>query len=143
MPLAFEPGKFVKVQLKVDEGRPDRPTFTARFLTARQARQVRDLKKRIADAEDDDAACPLVVEALGIVLAGWSGVVSADTGLEIPFEPARIVEALSHLEMWELLVRCEVAAALGVNDLKKSESQSPTSSDASAAEAVQPPAPAV
>jgi hypothetical protein len=84
-----------------------------------------------AAGETDEAEVTRkVFSSLRIIVAGWSGVVDA-AGERIPFDPARLEEALTLGEAWELYWAGITRLELSGDDRKNSGSRRPSASAAS------------
>jgi hypothetical protein len=97
-----------------------RPTFQARYISARESIRVDKLLAQ-ADAEerkwreDDDAkdrAMDLLVEVLAVVLDGWENTGVVWDGSDRPGSCKRLVEALMYEDAWALPVHAIQAVQL-------------------------------
>ena len=131
MPIALSPRETFPVSLKSDADRPepDRPTFTARFLSVDTHLSVTKLQNAAMETTDDAAAWPLLREALGLQLAGWRNMG------EHVYGKAELSAFLTPSEAWELTYLCTGGQRLAESDKKKSSSPSTTAAAPSAASA--------
>ena len=97
MPLALEPDQTIEVCLKCDEAKPaeTRPAFLVRFMSSRDRRRVREHVEAALKAASDDDAQTQILSAIQIGLVGWKNL--AD------YDPARLPDLLTDLELWELV----------------------------------------
>ena len=136
MPLALEPDQTIEVCLKCDEAKPaeTRPAFLVRFMSSRDRRRVREHVEAALKAASDDDAQTQILSAIQIGLVGWKNL--AD------YDPARLPDLLTDLELWELVGLLLEKTRLAELDRKNSGSPSDSGSAASvptAATAAAPP----
>lgn len=144
-PVPCDPKETFELSLLADAGQaPEtRATFIFHHLTVREWRSINNLGERVRKMEiaDGDEACRAlfdsVVAAIAAQLAGWGGVIGRD-GLPVPFDRAKIEDVLGIRQVCEILFRLPDGGKAKADDLKKSESQSPSGTDSSARAAVQP-----
>lgn len=97
MPLALEPDQTIEVCLKCDEAKPaeTRPAFLVRFMSSRDRRRVREHVEAALKAASDDDAQTQILSAIQIGLVGWKNLTD--------YDPARLPDLLTDLELWELV----------------------------------------
>ena len=136
MPLALDTEQTFDRVLESDKDKPEdkRPTFTFRFLSNREWKQVAKLADNIQDLQDKDLE-PLLTEVengLRVGLVGWRNMVNPQTGKPIPYNPENLDMIINPAEMWELVFKVRNHVSLDVSDKKKSVSQSQSSTGKSA-----------
>lgn len=126
MPLACDPTQTHSFTLKIDEGKPDAPSFRLRFLTAREWREYVGLGDTPLPKDiGGPAVVELLLAALAQVLIGWDRVVDRE-GRVVPFAPGRVEEILTVVELWELYYAGRAQSQLSEDDRKNSGSPSAT-----------------
>ena len=132
MPLALEPDQTIEVCLKCDEAKPaeTRPAFLVRFMSSRDRRRVREHVEAALKAASDDDAQTQILSAIQIGLVGWKNL--AD------YDPARLPDLLTDLELWELVGLLLEKTRLAELDRKNSGSPSDSGSAASVPTAAEP-----
>jgi hypothetical protein len=168
MPIGLDPDRTVPITLSIDAGRSGAPVFHVRFPTPRRQRQVRELLDQADTAVNAWLALPretehqaqeamaardrgrgegarLLVEALRLTLAGWTGLRDED-GQDIPWAPdagpAVLGELLDLAELAELVNLALSETRLKATDLffsgSRSESPSPSGAAGQAPEVAAP-----
>jgi len=132
--LALDPQETFRVSLSSDATRDesDRPAFEFRYLTAREFLKVAKVGDDL-DGRNDlaEEVMQEVCDALSVNLVGWRNVRDRAGNL-IGFGGAKLIDMLTIGEVWELYYSARRYSRLTPEDKKKSESESPTSSDGSA-----------
>lgn len=118
------------VTLESDREKPDgeRPTFRARYMTAREHARYMALIAEVAEAADDEQRLKLLVEAIAIALVGWKHLPVKDQ----KFDLQRLPDLLTRGELIELVEEILRKTELGSADRKKSDSPSPSLGDSAA-----------
>lgn len=128
MPIGLDPNARTTIYLKADMERPpeQRVGFLCRFITCRQREEIRNkaLEAMREETSADDST-RLLREALAIGVIGpvKEGVPCTIAGCE---------EILTPRELWDLLLEYPNAVGASEVDLKKSGSDTPSSSGTSA-----------
>lgn len=132
MPLALEPDQTIEVCLKCDEAKPaeTRPAFLVRFMSSRDRRRVREHVEAALKAASDDDAQTQILSAIQIGLVGWKNLTD--------YDPARLPDLLTDLELWELVGLLLEKTRLAELDRKNSGSPSDSGSAASVPTAAEP-----
>jgi len=141
MPVLMRKDATFKYVLKGDRKLPekDQPHFLFRAISGRQFIEITAMSDEVDDARDgktEMSSAQLVEKMFEVVrkgLIGWSGMKDAD-GKAGPYESERLPDLVTIDELMELK-RAMLAGPVTADDLKKSESQSPSSSDDSASTA--------
>ncbi len=125
MPLALEPDQTIEISLKIDETKPPetRPAFIVRFMSSRDRRRVREQIDAAMAADNDEAAEQAIRTALQIGLTSWLRL-KTPGGDNIPYDPDRLPDLLTDLEMWELVGLLLEKTRLAELDRKNSGSPS-------------------
>jgi len=132
MPLALDPECTFKHVLTHDKKKPEgeQPYFVFHYLSDKDWKFAAKVSETIDDL-GPDAALKEREDAIRLGLVGWGNMFDRKGG-EIPYDPDRLEEIINPVEMWELLVALMTRTIPGAEDLKKSESPSPSSTDKSA-----------
>ena len=145
MPIALSTRQAFDFVFIVDQGEPDPPVFTFRFLSEGELAELLDWRDA-ADREEDNArARELLYKIVRAPLVGWRNLRGRD-GKEIPYDPDALGKVLSLAELWEACWRLPNVMARGEDDVAKkkleellrpppsgSQSESGTASPAAAA----------
>jgi hypothetical protein len=115
----------------------ERPTFEFRFLSERRFRELLELRRKAAQAEQEKDADHHATrrQALTLALAGWRNMRATDPDLaamfgvdtaatpapwHLPFKPDLIAELLTIDEQWELIDELPLKLRLSEAEVKKS-----------------------
>lgn len=136
MPLALDTEQTFDLVLESDQKKPadKRPTFTFRFLSNREWKQIAKLADNIQDLQKRGLE-PLLTEVengLRISLVGWRHMTDPKTGKPIPYKPENLDMIINPAEMWELVFKVRNHVSLDITDKKKSVSRSRSSMGKSA-----------
>ena len=136
MPVATDPSQKHDVVLNSDLQCPEdqQATFVFRYMTRRDARNVREVYDGMDKMVDGDAAMDAVCGCIRQHLVGWHNITDRD-GETIAFDADRLDDILTDAEMMELFIKMRLGSQLGVADLKKSESPSQPASEEYASDA--------
>lgn len=138
MPLALDTNERFSVVLESDLGKPEgeRPTFTFRFLSIREWREVAKVgdDKAALDAMAPDDALDAILDAIRLNLVGWRHMKDR-RGKPIEFSYTELDTVLTLGEAWELYYSARRQNRLDPESKKNSESPSPTATAKSAASA--------
>ena len=142
MPLALEPDQTIEISLKSDESKPleTRPAFIVRFMSSRDRNRLRDLYAEAVDFDmkgDYESFIKNMVSIFQISLVGWHHLKAAN-GDYIPFDPTRLPELLTDVEILELARLVYAKTELEELDRKNSGSPSDSGSAASVPTAAAP-----
>ena len=132
MPLVLEPDSTYEYVLTNDAGKPKekQPTFIFRYLSSRKWREVADLSDSFDKDDSGNAAMDAVFEAIKKTLAGWRNMTEPD-GRPVDFDIEKLEDIVTPGEAMELL-RAAVSQMPTVDDKKKLDSPSTSSTDRSA-----------
>ncbi len=131
MPLAIDPEKKLKIVLESDKGKKPEPYFEFKHSTKRQFDNLLEIIEKIDDAQkDDDLPFDNINELFKLVsdrMTSWGNMINPSTGKPIPYVQSELDSLITVAEAFELLY--SLASQLpGIDDKKKLESQSPSSS---------------
>lgn len=130
MPIALDPDRTFAVTLDTDAGKDNPPSFTFRYLTGRRWLALSECIDQLDEKKVTAAQMVRQLDAhLSAAVADWSG-------LPIPFDPSRLLDALNPPELYELAFKVLRRTRPDENDLKKSASPSPCATASSADPAV-------
>lgn len=126
MPLSADPSATCLVCLRSDEAVPEdqRPAFTARFLTRKQAGEIRRTVDQADKATDDGECFRLLWAAISIGVVGWVNFADAD-GKPLEFNAENVSEKLTDLELWELAINLPSRVSMQEVDRRPLASRSP------------------
>ena len=152
-PLALDPDSTFEVVLESDKEKPEgrRPVFTFRFRSLTEWSAAERSVQGMDESADGQAALMRLAEAINGGLVGWSNMINESgrtitiegpqgpaeigDGEHIPYAPEALKSVVTAGEAWDLYYSALRNGMAAVIDLKKSASQSPTSTDESAADA--------
>ena len=110
MPILCDPKQQYPIVLESDKGKECPPTFFAYALSGRQQIANTDkIKQFRSDAE--------AFEFLPDLIVGWKDLKDAD-GIEIQFDPEKLVDVLTNKEAWELIRTIQQNEHLSVDEKK-------------------------
>lgn len=137
--ITLDPSALVTFTLPGYAERPEaeRPRFTARVLTAREAARIPDELTRISElpiSEQCDALVALVAPSLRGIL---SQEMPGDDGKprRVKFEPGQLPDVLTLDELWMLPTSLMMSGRLSGADRKKSDSPSVSATAGAAGDA--------
>lgn len=133
MPIALDPAETFTVTLPEDESKPDAALFRFRFLTGRQWRTLAHLLDREDGRKAYEQLDDLIAQ-LDAALVGWDGLAES-------YASGQIDAVLTPHELVQLGVAVCNRASLGRDDAGKSNSQQPSDTAKSAADAAADAAP--
>ena len=135
MPIACDPNQTYEIVLASDENKPPevRPTFVYRHLSAREWKQVARLQDALEQSAEGAEAIDKMIDAARLGLVDWRNMTGVD-GEAIPFDVGELDALLGPQEAAEMIQRI-MRQRPTVAELKKSPSQSPSSTDSSAKDA--------
>jgi len=115
-----------------DEQGPEagRAVFVMRHMTVGDAKRYQEAVTRAENKREGEQLYEAVLAAVAAAVADWRNVTDPKTGKPIDYAPERLEDVLTMAEAWELYFRAINGPT--TDELKKSRSQSPTSTDASA-----------
>lgn len=133
MPMAVDPQQRIRVVLASDESKPEgqRPTFVFRHLTGREHLKFMEFEAAM-DAAKKEGASASGIEIMGKVydvcrigLVGWDHMVGRD-GKPIPFDATKLEDVIGVHEVYEMYSKRMMGGVPSDDDVKNSESPSPT-----------------
>jgi hypothetical protein len=132
MPLTCNPDSTYDVVLECDKHKePDnQPAFVFQYLTGRKWKEVANLSDSFESASGGAAMLDLAFDTIKIALVGWKNLTNSK-GEEIPFNLNELDNILTMTEATELM-QAAVSQNVTVDDKKKLESQSDSSTEQSA-----------
>ena len=135
MPIALEPDSKYDYVLSSDASKPKdkQPTFVFKYLSARKWKELAACSDSFEKDDSGEKAMDAVFEAIKKSLIGWRNMIGPD-GKEIGFDIDKLEDIVTPAEAMELM-QAAVTQTPSIEDKKKSDSQSP-SSTASSAKAV-------
>lgn len=140
--IALDPNNTVEFFLQLDADKPpeSRPTFIAKYLTAREWSRVDELTRRAQKSESTEEGINLLVEALSVGLVGLWNVKNLQ-GLTVTLNHGASVLAdlLTIEEMWECVLGMLRSVRLSEESRKKSIAPSASASGPAAGVAAPPP----
>ncbi len=152
-PLACDPETTFEFVLDSDKHKPEdrRPTFIFRCRSVAEWGVAERKVNKVKESGTGDEALDVLCEAISGGLVGWrnminesgrtmtvtgsEGPVGIPSGNHIPYHPENLQQICVVAELWLLYYAGLQGGLAAVEDLKKSASQSPTSTDESAADA--------
>jgi hypothetical protein len=139
MPIACNPRHTTWFSLTVDQPEPEesRPAFRARFLTADQVMEVRQLIVDASNEGTDAKAKPILAQAIAKGVTGWRNMRDPD-GNPVDFSIDSLSRVLTVLEMYEVAGAQIDATGMREADAKKSVSPSASHTENSAPSAALP-----
>ena len=132
MPLATHPGVTYDVVLSTDKDLPKKqqPVFVFRFLSILEWEIIAGLNDKFEASTDSPEMIKLVFSVITQTLCGWRKMVTP-SGETISYNPDKLKSMVSLAEATELM-QAAVSQRPTPSDKKKSDSQSPSSTDNSA-----------
>lgn len=136
MPQALDPLSRRTLVLTCDKAKPDaqQPRFYAKVLTGREWKQAIEIAESL-DKKDGKAGLESLYTGLRLGIVEWDNMVDPRTGEQIRFTQDAFEQVLGLADGIELLALMLGGSNLEVDDAKKSESPSPSSTDNSASTA--------
>jgi len=133
MPLTCDPDSTYDVVLEIDKDKePDKqPKFIFQYLTGRKWKEVANLSDAFDEAKGGAAMLDLAFDTIKVALIGWKNLTNSK-GEDIPFNLNELDNILTMTEATELM-QAAVSQNVTVEDKKKLESQSDSSTEQSAA----------
>lgn len=136
--LAFFPDQTAPFTLPMYAAAPEpRPTFHARFLTAREMLAIDELRRQCLEAAGRDDGQAAALDALDQIVARH---IARAENMPPGFDIAKATSHFDGQTCWELVEESGRAIAVAKDDLKKSAS--PSKSDAASSASTAEPAPA-
>ena len=139
MPLALDPEATFGFSLASDRDKPaeTRPTFMFRHRTLRESMAFDRKMAEVAGPGQSEAAGQTLIDGILEGLAGWRSMIGPD-GRLMPFDPDKLADIVTAAEAWELYYGMVSGGGATADEMGKSESQSPSSSEPSAEDAETP-----
>lgn len=119
MPIAFDPNQTLELTLWHEKEMDRRPTFIFRFLSAREHLAVAEAFDAYDQATGDPDMIATAVRGIRVGLVDWRHVTDR-AGRLVAFEPDRLEDILTSLELQEIKDRLLMEMALTELDRKKS-----------------------
>lgn len=122
MPIALDTDRTFPVVLDSDKGKAAPARFLFRYLTGRQWIALNDVLGRgdETDTKSTSEAFVSLDAELSKALVGWEN-------MPVPYAGNGLLDVLHPVELYEVAAKVLNATSLTGNDLKKSESPSPSS----------------
>ncbi|MEO6077869.1 MAG: hypothetical protein ABIP54_03715 [Candidatus Andersenbacteria bacterium] len=125
MPIAISTSDTFQFVLLTDQSKQDKPTFIFRYLSAKEYRQTAKLfteREEVKTIDDLDKLGNRTITVLKSYLKDWRNITDRD-GKPMAYDPERLEDILSQLELREFEDRFLSEMVLNEHDLKKSKLQ--------------------
>jgi len=147
-PIALDPSARFELVLLGDLDKEAPPTFIFRHLSCNGVNALLRSGERLEELSKDANVDVLLDEMLSLVrmaLVGWRGMIDPATGRPIPYDPDRLGDIVSPVELMELIhrlpeaMRLDAAAKKGYGSPSPSPSESPAGPAPAGGSAHEPP----